>query len=97
MTEETEVLELEPVQTQCMPGLLGTRAYHPSFYYSTCSGIIPPAHAQPWMMYPPMGMRPLWKGNGFATPTRPAFQSSPLPYVSDLILWEFNDPVGMNT
>ncbi|PWA73532.1 leucine-rich repeat protein (mitochondrion) [Artemisia annua] len=76
-----EVLELEPVQTQRIPGLLGPGAYRPSFYYSTCSGIIPQAHAQPRMMHPPMGMRPGWKGNGFATPTRPAFQSSPLPFI----------------
>ncbi|PWA97068.1 alpha carbonic anhydrase 7 [Artemisia annua] len=47
VAEENEVLQLEPVQRQCMPGFLGPASYHRSFYYSACSGIIPPA----WTCY----------------------------------------------
>ncbi|PWA78576.1 poly(A) binding protein 7 [Artemisia annua] len=82
-TKEERQAYLQSQYANRMPGLLGTGAYHP-LYYSTPASIFPQAHIQPGMMYPrpPMGMRPRWRGNGFAPPTRPAFQSSPSPFRS---------------
>ncbi|XP_048225667.1 polyadenylate-binding protein 7 [Ricinus communis] len=44
-------------------------------YYTAPSQV----HPRPGMMYQPLAMRPGWRGNGFAPPSRPVFQPSHLP------------------
>ncbi|KAA8516633.1 hypothetical protein F0562_016861 [Nyssa sinensis] len=41
---------------------------------------VPP---RPGLMYQPLGLRPGWRANGFAPPTRPGFQQSPFSMISN--------------
>lgn len=56
---------------------------YPPYYYTAPPGVVAPRHA---MMYQPLGLRPGWRANGFAPPTRPVFQPSPVPVVSSYLL-----------
>ncbi|XP_062115151.1 polyadenylate-binding protein 7 [Humulus lupulus] len=44
------------------------------FYYSAPAGVVPQVPSRPGLLYPSLGVRPDWRFNGFATPTRPPFQ-----------------------
>ncbi|KAF5750455.1 polyadenylate-binding protein 7-like isoform X1 [Tripterygium wilfordii] len=52
---------------------------YPPFYY-TAPGVVSQVPG-PGLMYQPLGMRPGWRSNGFAPPTRPGFQPSSFPAV----------------
>ncbi|KAK6933474.1 Polyadenylate-binding protein/Hyperplastic disc protein [Dillenia turbinata] len=51
--------------------------YQP-LYYSP-PGVIPQIPSQPRLMYETYGMRPGWRGNGYASSVRPAFQPNSVP------------------
>lgn len=52
---------------------------YPPLYYTAPSSVLSHVHPRPGLMYQPFGLRPGWRGNGFAPPTRPALQPSTLP------------------
>ena len=80
--------QLQIQYAQRMAGLVGPSSVipgdYPPFYYTSPSGIISQVPPRPGLMYQPMGIRPGWRANGFAPPTRPAFQPSPISFVSSL-------------
>lgn len=59
---------------------------YPPYYYTAPPGVVSQVPPQPAMMYQPLGLRPGWRPNGFAPPTRPVFQPSPVPGVSTYLL-----------
>ncbi|KAL2934860.1 Polyadenylate-binding protein 7 [Bienertia sinuspersici] len=50
---------------------------YPHFYY-TAPTVLPQLPPQQGLMYQPLGMRPVWRGNGFAPPAPHIFQPPPL-------------------
>ncbi|XP_041024919.1 polyadenylate-binding protein 7 [Juglans microcarpa x Juglans regia] len=54
---------------------------NPPYYYTAPPGVVSQVAPQHAMMYQPLGLRPGWRANGFAPPTRPVFQPSPVPVV----------------
>lgn len=61
---------------------------YPPYYYPA-PGMIPQVSPRPGLMYQPLAMRPGWRANGFASPSRPAFQPSHLPAVCYLLSFIF--------
>lgn len=59
---------------------------YPPLYYTAPPGVVSQLPSRPGLMYQPLGVRPGWRANGFAPPVRPAFQPSPVPVVSFLLL-----------
>lgn len=77
--------QLQRQYAQCVAGLTGPSTAvipggYPSYYYPT-PGVVSQVPPQPGLMYQPLGLRPGWRANGFAPPTRPAFQPSPVPVI----------------
>lgn len=66
---------------------------YPPLYYTAPSSVLSHVHPRPGLMYQPFGLRPGWRGNGFAPPTRPALQPSTLPVVSLFSTKQSNNPV----
>ncbi|KVH99937.1 Nucleotide-binding, alpha-beta plait [Cynara cardunculus var. scolymus] len=83
--KEERKAQLQIQYAQRMVGLVGPSTVipgdYPPLYYTTPSGIISQVPARPGVMYQPMGIRPGWRANGFAPPTRPVFQPSPIPFI----------------
>ncbi|OMO84051.1 hypothetical protein COLO4_22263 [Corchorus olitorius] len=81
--KEDRQAQLQLQYAQRMAGLAGPPTAvlpggYPPLYYTAPTSIaqVPP---RPGMMYQPLGLRPGWRSNGFAPPTRPVFQPSALP------------------
>ncbi|GMJ02943.1 poly(A) binding protein 7 [Hibiscus trionum] len=51
--------------------------YHP-LYYTAPTSVVSQVPPRLGVMYQPLGLRPGWRANAFAPPTRPAFQSLPM-------------------
>ncbi|PIN08952.1 Polyadenylate-binding protein (RRM superfamily) [Handroanthus impetiginosus] len=69
-----------------MGGLAGPSSAIPGGYsplYYPAPGVVAPIPAAHGLMYPPMGISPGWRANGFANIYRPAVQPSPVPSVSN--------------
>ncbi|KAJ4972182.1 hypothetical protein NE237_005281 [Protea cynaroides] len=71
---------------QRIPGLAGPStavipAGYPPLYYTPPPGVVSQIPPRQGLMYQPFSLRPGWTANGFAPPTRPAFQPMPLPVV----------------
>lgn len=60
-------------------------AGYPSLYYTAPPGVVSQVPPRPGLMYQPLSMRPGWRSNGFAPPTRPNFQLSQFPSVSNCV------------
>ncbi|PON56145.1 Splicing factor-like protein [Parasponia andersonii] len=81
--KEDRLAQLQLQYSQRMGGLSGPstpvipRGYSP-FFYSSPSGVASPV-PRPGLMYQPLGVRPEWRANGFAPPSRPQFQMPPVP------------------
>ncbi|WCJ34409.1 Polyadenylate-binding protein [Euphorbia peplus] len=54
-------------------------AGYPTLYYTAPSSVVSQVPPRPGLMYQPLGMRPGWRGNGFAPPARPSFPPSQIP------------------
>ncbi|KAL3839731.1 hypothetical protein ACJIZ3_024322 [Penstemon smallii] len=52
-------------------------------FYFPAPAVVPQISSQPGLIYQPLGIRPGWRPNGFANPSRPAFQPSSVPLVSN--------------
>lgn len=83
--KEDRQAQLQLHYAQRMTGLAGPSAAvipggYPPLYY-TAPGVVSPVSPRPGLMYPPLGLRPAWRPNGFAPPARPAFQPSPIPVI----------------
>lgn len=83
--KEERQAQLQLQYAQCMAGLAGPSTvfpggYHPLYY--AAPGVVSQVPPRPGLMYQPLGLRPGWRSNGFAPPTRPGFQPSPVPVVS---------------
>ncbi|KAI3683836.1 hypothetical protein L1987_84351 [Smallanthus sonchifolius] len=82
--KEDRQAQLQIHYANCMPGFAGPSSVipgvYPPFYYTTPSGTISQV---PQLMYQPMAMRPGWRANSFAPSTRPAFQPSLPPFISN--------------
>ncbi|KAL8204945.1 hypothetical protein R6Q57_010568 [Mikania cordata] len=82
--KEDRQAQLQIYYANCMAGFAGPSSVIPGvyspFYYATSSGSISQV---PRLMYQPMAMRPGWRANGFAPPTRPSFQPSLQPFISN--------------
>ncbi|KAK1411798.1 hypothetical protein QVD17_32569 [Tagetes erecta] len=80
--KEDRQAHLQIHYANCMAGYAGPASVipgvYPPFYYTTPSGTISQV---PRLMYQPM-VRPGWRANAYAPPTRPAFQPSMSPYIS---------------
>ncbi|KAF5737507.1 polyadenylate-binding protein 7-like isoform X1 [Tripterygium wilfordii] len=83
--KEERQAQLQLQFAQHMAGLTGpSAAFIPAAYprlYYTAPGVVSQVPPHPGLTYPPMGMRPGWRSNGFAPPTRPGFQTSSFPAV----------------
>ncbi|KAI3696713.1 hypothetical protein L6452_29213 [Arctium lappa] len=83
--KEERKAQLQIQYAQRMAGLVGPSSVipgdYPHLYYTAPSGIYSQVPPRPGLMYQPMGIRPGWRANGFAPPTRPAFQPSPIPFI----------------
>ncbi|XWS59577.1 hypothetical protein CRYUN_Cryun08bG0134100 [Craigia yunnanensis] len=84
--KEDRQAQLQLQYAQRMAGLAGPSTAvlpggYPPLYYTAPTGVVSQVPPRPGMMYQPLGMRPGWRANGFAPPTRPAFQPSSLPLV----------------
>ncbi|GMY25062.1 polyadenylate-binding protein 7 [Fagus crenata] len=80
--KEDRQVQLQIQYAQRMVGLHSTAVIpsgYPPHYYTTPSGAVPQMPPQSMMMCQPLGSRPGWRANGFAPPTRPTFQPSPVP------------------
>ncbi|KAF2307486.1 hypothetical protein GH714_029080 [Hevea brasiliensis] len=82
--DRQEQLQLQ--YAHCMAGIAGpSTAFipggYPRLYYTAPSGVV--SQVLPGLMYQPLGMRPGWRANGFAPPTRPNLQPSQLPVMSN--------------
>ncbi|XP_023764654.2 polyadenylate-binding protein 7 [Lactuca sativa] len=81
--KEERQAQLQIHYAQRMAGLVGPSSMIPSgyspYYYTAPSGIISQVAPQPGIMYQPMAIRPGFRANAFAPPTRPTFQPSPYP------------------
>ncbi|XP_059646780.1 polyadenylate-binding protein 7-like [Cornus florida] len=85
--KEDRQAQLQLQYAQLMAGLAASSAvipggYHP-LYYTAPPGVVSQIPPRPGLMYQPLGLRPVWRANGFAPPTRPGFQQSPLPMISN--------------
>ncbi|CAI9783139.1 unnamed protein product [Fraxinus pennsylvanica] len=84
--KEQRQAQLQLQYAHRIAGLVGPSAVipggYPTLYYPS-SGVVSQVPAQPGLMYQPLGMRPGWRANGFADPSRPAFQTSPVPLISN--------------
>jgi hypothetical protein len=92
--KEDRQAQLQLQYAQRVPGLVGHSATiipsgYPPYYYPTPPGVVSQVPPRPTMMYQPLGLRPGWGANGFAPPTRPGFQPSPVPVVSTICLTAF--------
>ncbi|KAL4352290.1 hypothetical protein GQ457_06G009490 [Hibiscus cannabinus] len=85
--KEDRQAHLQLQYAQQMVGIAGPSTaifpggYHP-LYYTAPTGVVSQVPPRPGVMYQPLGLRPGWRANGFAPPTRPAFQPSSLPMVT---------------
>ncbi|XP_022746812.1 polyadenylate-binding protein 7-like [Durio zibethinus] len=84
--KEDRQAQLQLQYAQRMAGLAGPSTAvlpggYPPLYYTAPTGVVSQVPPRPGMMYQPLGLRPGWRANGFAPPTRPAFQPSSLPLV----------------
>ncbi|XP_017629884.1 polyadenylate-binding protein 7-like [Gossypium arboreum] len=82
--KEDRQAQLQLQYAQRMPGLAGPSTVvlpggYPPFYYASPTGFVSQVPLRPGMMHQPLGLRPGWRANGFAPPTRPVFQYSSLP------------------
>ncbi|PPD93197.1 hypothetical protein GOBAR_DD09901 [Gossypium barbadense] len=82
--KEDRQAQLQLQYAQRMPGLAGPSTVvlpggYPPLYYASPTGIVSQVPLRPGMMHQPLGLRPGWRANGFAPPTRPVFQYSSLP------------------
>lgn len=86
--KEERQAQLQLQFAQRVAGLAGQPAVfsggYPPYYY-TAPGIIPQVSPRPGLMYQPLAMGPGWSANGFAAPSRPAFQPSHRPTVCHLL------------
>ncbi|KAM7265555.1 hypothetical protein ACFE04_003238 [Oxalis oulophora] len=79
--------QLQIQYAQRMAGLVAGQAAavipgaYPPLYYTAPTAVVSPVAPRPGLMYQSMGLRPGWRGNGFAPPPRPAYQPSPLPVI----------------
>ncbi|KAL2481321.1 Polyadenylate-binding protein 7 [Abeliophyllum distichum] len=82
--KEERQAQLQLQYAHRIAGLVGPSAVipggYPTLYYPS-PGVVSQVPAQPGLMYQPLGMRPGWRANGFADPSRPAFQPSPVPLI----------------
>ncbi|GAB4833522.1 hypothetical protein Ancab_031766 [Ancistrocladus abbreviatus] len=83
--KEDRRAQLQLQYAQRMAGLTGPSPTvipggYPPLYY-TAPGVVSQVPPQQGLLYQPMGVRPGWRGNGFAPATRPAFQPSPVPMI----------------
>ena len=79
--KEDRQVQLQIQYAQRMVGLHSTAVIpsgYPPYYYTTPSGVVPQMPPQSMMMCQPLGSRPGWRANGFAPPTGPTFQPSPV-------------------
>ncbi|KAI8013427.1 Polyadenylate-binding protein 7 [Camellia lanceoleosa] len=85
--KEERHAQLQIQYAQHIAGLAGPSTVipggYPPFYYTGPPSVVSQVPPQPGLMYQPLGLRPFWRANGFAPPTRPGFQPSPLPVVTD--------------
>ncbi|KAJ4978883.1 hypothetical protein NE237_009663 [Protea cynaroides] len=83
--KEDRQAHLQLQYAQRITGLAGpSTAVIPAGYrplYYTPPGVVSQIPPRQNLMYQPLGFRPGWRANGFAPPTRPAFQPMPLPMV----------------
>ncbi|XP_022766117.1 polyadenylate-binding protein 7-like [Durio zibethinus] len=84
--KEDRQAQLQLQYAQRLAGLAGPSTAvlpggYPPVYYTAPTGIVSQVPPRPGMMYQPLGLRPGWRANGFAPPTRPTFQPSSLPMV----------------
>ncbi|TYI04067.1 hypothetical protein ES332_A11G388700v1 [Gossypium tomentosum] len=82
--KEDRQAQLQLQYAQRMPGLAGPSTVvlpggYPPLYYASPTGFVSQVPLRPGMMHQPLGLRPGWRANGFAPPTRPVFQYSSLP------------------
>lgn len=87
--KEERLAQLQIQYAQRMAGLAaGPSAVipggYPPLYYTAPPGVVSQVPPRPGLMYQPLGLRPGWGPNGFAPPTRPAFQPPTLPLVRPL-------------
>ncbi|KAL2514303.1 Polyadenylate-binding protein 7 [Forsythia ovata] len=82
--KEERQAQLQLQYAHHIAGLVGHSAVipggYPTLYYPS-PGVVSQVPARPGLMYQPLGMRPGWRANGFADPSRPAFQPSPVPLI----------------
>ncbi|XP_042511837.1 polyadenylate-binding protein 7-like [Macadamia integrifolia] len=83
--KEDRQAQLEFQYAQRFVGLAGPStavipAGYPHLYYTPPSGAVSQIPPRP-LMYQPLTLRPGWRANGYASPTRPAFQPMPLPVI----------------
>lgn len=80
--KEDRQAQLQLQYAQRMSGLAGPNSTtvlpggYPPLYYTAPTGVVSQVPPRPGMMYQPLGLRPSWRANGIAPPTRPAFQTS---------------------
>ncbi|KAK8712018.1 hypothetical protein V6N13_147270 [Hibiscus sabdariffa] len=79
--KEDRQAQLQLQFAQHMAGLAGPSTAvlpggYPPLFYTSPTGIVSQVPPRPGMMYQPLGIRPGWRGNGFAPPARPVFQPS---------------------
>ncbi|CAK9140445.1 unnamed protein product [Ilex paraguariensis] len=83
--KEERQAQLQLLYAQHMAGLAGPSAVipggYPPLYYTAPPGVVSQVPPRPGLMYQPLGMRPGWRANGYAPPTRPGFQPPPLPLI----------------
>ncbi|XVE61591.1 hypothetical protein DITRI_Ditri06bG0052900 [Diplodiscus trichospermus] len=77
--KEDRQVQLQLQYAQRMAGLAGPSTTvlpggYPPIYYTAPTGVVSQVPPRPGIMYQPLGLRPGWRANGFAPPTRPAFQ-----------------------
>lgn len=82
--------QLQLQYAQHLAGLAGPSTFmhgaYPPLYYAAPPSVVSHVSPRPGLMYQPLGLRPGWRASGFAPPTRPGFQHSPLPVVSTELL-----------
>ncbi|KAK2965367.1 hypothetical protein RJ640_024109 [Escallonia rubra] len=83
--KEERLAQFQLHYAQRMAGLAGAPAVipgsYPPLFYTAPPGVVSQVPPRPGLMYQPLGLRPGWMANGFAPPTRPAFQPSTLPLI----------------
>ncbi|RWW78729.1 hypothetical protein BHE74_00013040 [Ensete ventricosum] len=82
--KEERQAQLQMMYAQRMaasPAAVLPTGYGPLYYAS--SGVVSQVPPRQGVMYQPFGIRPGWRPNGFVAPSRPIFQSMPLPAMSN--------------